>query len=132
MVHEFRDLGVIKDGIRQDHMFFWFCFSHCSKTNVFVWVAFSVYFNTSTEVFTQPLLLYPTNQKLKFNILLFFGSIRFLLLLSCFRTLSTIFAAALSTTSHTGCIQGTTYDVVTNSRQIFHTTTSYQYDRVFL
>ena len=53
-------------------------------------------------------------------------------LLFSFRTLSSVFGAALQAVSHTGGIKRTTYDVITYTRQVFHTTATYHYDAVLL
>ena len=49
-----------------------------------------------------------------------------------FRTLSTVFASTLQTVCYTGGIQRTTHDVITNTRQVFHTTTTHHHDAVLL
>ncbi len=49
-------------------------------------------------------------------------------LLLSFRTLSTVLRTTLETVSYTCGIQCTTNDVITYTREVFHTTTAYQYD----
>jgi hypothetical protein len=51
---------------------------------------------------------------------------------TCLRTLSSVFRATLRTVRHTCGIQSSAYDVITNTRQIFHTSATNQYNRVLL
>ena len=48
------------------------------------------------------------------------------------RSLSTVFRTTLQTICYTGGIQRTTYDVITNTRQVFYTTATYHYNTVLL
>ena len=54
------------------------------------------------------------------------------LLLSGLRTLSTVLRTALSTVSNTSSIECTANDVVTYTRKVLYTTTTYEYDAVLL
>ena len=54
------------------------------------------------------------------------------LLLGSLRTLCAILTATLGSVGNTSSIQCTTYDVVTYTRKVLHTTTAHQYDAVFL
>ena len=49
-------------------------------------------------------------------------------LLLSFGALSTVLRTTLETVSHTSGIQCTTNDVIAYTREVFHTTTAYQYD----
>lgn len=51
---------------------------------------------------------------------------------SCFRSLGAIFRATLRAATYTGSIQRTAYDVITYTREVFHTTATNEYDRVLL
>src|SRR5690349_4120707 len=51
---------------------------------------------------------------------------------SLFLFLRTVFGTAFLPVFHAGCIEASANNMVTNTRQVFYTTTSYQHDRVFL
>ena len=63
--------------------------------------------------------------------ILFYNSV-LLLGSSLFRTLGTIFGTALTTTVDSGCIKGTTDDVITNAGEVFDTAATDHDDGVLL
>ena len=54
------------------------------------------------------------------------------LLFSGLGTLSAILGTTLQAVSHAGSIERTANDVITYTREVFHTTATYEYDAVFL
>ena len=77
-------------------------------------------------------LLFYMPQVLRLLRLWTLGIYIFGLLLLSLRTLCTILRTALCTVCDTCGIQSTTNDVITYTGEVLNTTTTYQYDRVFL
>ncbi len=134
MVDEFCHLDVIENRVRQDHPLFWLGLSHFFKKIFrFCLVVFTLFFNVPTGTFTQPCYKAFTNKKTAlFLTVRNFNYLRSLFFLSCnswlsrFRTFSSVFRTSLFTTAHSGGIQRTTNDVITYTRKVFYTTTTYK------
>ena len=105
-----------------------------SKTWLFVLKSFLSFKFLSHEFSLDEFLLterrsspsQPITQKLSNS------STLFLLLLSGLRTLSTVLGTTLCAVGNTGCIERAAHDVITNTREVLHTTATHQHDGVLL